>query len=560
MSFLQQKSTEVSIKFLRQIALECASLGSRQTKAVFKLLSEGRYMDVINFHVDYEDDNIDDIFYTRQIMALVSKQDFIPLGVDLDKVALEKFHEAEEKCRQTNIRLDNPKSADADVSAVFHYAIRKISRLLGDVPTLTSLDFSFGPGATTSIKRSRSHPRVKLEDQLACSINLVPLLGRLFDEVPCWVNDHLDPNTGNVKVSVEPAVLQFVPKTSLTKRSICIEPTLNTFFQQGIGRYLKRRLKRAGIDLSDQDRNKSLAKEGSIDGSLATIDLSSASDTISKSLVWQLLPYDWAVLLDALRSPIVSLPDGSQLLLEKFSSMGNSYTFELESLIFWGLAEGCLDHLSVSDEKRNKLSVYGDDIIVPTEAVELLKKVLEYSGFSLNWEKSFTSGSFRESCGADYVRGIDVRPFYLKEKVSVRYLYVFHNWLMRRFEFSLAKLVKSFIPPCFLIYGPDGYGDGHLIGDWKPEPLNRVEKRRGYEGFKFQTYVASPRRLKRLAKDYHSSTYALYMIERKVYTSDIMEVSTQVDHTTVPGFDSFALTTIYTFDNSVFCYHRARQK
>ncbi len=556
MSYNKQESAEDSIKFLRELALECASLGGPQSKQVFNLLDEGSYLSVINFTIDYETGDTNDIFYARQIQALVSKQDFIDLGFDLQKDALKKFKDCEEKCRETNIRLET-QHPQSDVSAVYHYATRKIAEVLGQVPNLDTLDFSFGPGATTSIKRSRSHPMMKLEDQLTCSTNLVSKLPEFLNEIPEWVNHHIE--SEKMTVWVDEAKLTFVPKTAKAMRSICTEPTLNTFFQQGFGKYIRKRLKRVNIDLTCQGRNRILAEKGSIDGSVSTIDLSSASDTISRSLVWQLLPYDWAEMLDSLRSPIVRLPDGEKIVLQKFSSMGNSFTFELETLIFWALAYGCLLHIESTNEEKKLLSVYGDDIIMPSRGVSLLLSVLEYSGFSVNSEKSFMSGSFRESCGADFVSGIDVRPFYLKEKISVRYLFVFHNWLMRRFEFHLASVVRRRIPAAYHLFGPDGYGDGHLIGDWNPLPLSRKEKRNGYSGMKFKTWVATPKKLKFLKRNIggwvsiRSSVYALYCAQS--IPSDplsYMDGKAAKEHNIVNGIDVFELHIIYTFSDQIY--------
>jgi len=93
---------------------------------------------------------------------------------------------------------------------------------------------------------------------------------------------------------------------------------------------MKKRLGLFGVNLRDQSVNQRYALLGSIDGSLATIDLSSASDTVSYALVMSLLPSGWFDLLDLFRSECVEVP-GGVIELEKFSSMGNAYTFELRA-------------------------------------------------------------------------------------------------------------------------------------------------------------------------------------------------------------------------------------
>lgn len=170
-------------------------------------------------------------------------------------------------------------------------------------------------------------------------------------------------------------------------------------------------MRRVGINLDDQTPNQRAALKGSSDGSLATIDLSSASDTVAKELVRLLLPEGWFNVLDLTRSKVGFLQD-KWIRYEKFSSMGNGYTFELESLIFWGLCIGVCTELDISTEE---VLVYGDDIVVPVAAYGLLEEVLTFCGFTLNRAKSFASGPFRESCGKDYFNGTDVRPFFQKD-------------------------------------------------------------------------------------------------------------------------------------------------
>jgi hypothetical protein len=208
--------------------------------------------------------------------------------------------------------------------------------------------------------------------------------------------------------------LFFVPKSAKTDRAICVEPHSMPPLQRGIGLYLSRSLKRAGIDISKQDRvNAALAKEGSVSGSYATIDLSAASDTISISLVSELFDNEWFDLLSSLRAPYTKLPNGCFIENEKFSSMGNGFTFELETMIFYALALSVKDIVGCSGQ----VSVFGDDIIVPTEMAQDLILVLKACGLKTNTDKTFISGPFRESCGSDYFNGHNVRPYFYKELI-----------------------------------------------------------------------------------------------------------------------------------------------
>ncbi len=185
--------------------------------------------------------------------------------------------------------------------------------------------------------------------------------------------------------------------------------------QRSVGNWIRKRLRKFGVNLNDQTENQRLAKVGSISGTCATIDLASASDTISDRVVWDLLPHQWYVVLDSLRSKRGTLPSGELIRWEKFSSMGNGFTFELESLLFWAISRAVV---MANNDDISLLSIYGDDIIVPTGSAANLITVLTDFGFSTNVDKSFVSGPFRESCGRHYHNGIDVTPFYIRKPIN----------------------------------------------------------------------------------------------------------------------------------------------
>jgi len=282
-----------------------------------------------------------------------------------------------------------------------------------------------------------------------------------------------------------------VPKNAKTDRVIAIEPQMNLWIQKGIGGLIRKRLRRVGIDLDTQENNQKLALEGSKTDKLATVDLSSASDTISLRLVAELLPDDWFSAIEHARSPVGVLPDGTEVSYQKVSSMGNGFTFELETLIFWGLCEAVLE---LHDEEERRLLVYGDDIVISGNVYEPLCKLLSFCGFTVNPKKSFASGPFRESCGKHYFNGCDVTPFYIREDVvsTDRLLLVLNNirrhasrglpWgLDGRFKPTYEKF-KGLLPEYFRRPRiSDGYGDSSLFGDF-----DEVRPRRapwGHEGF-----------------------------------------------------------------------------
>lgn len=236
-----------------------------------------------------------------------------------------------------------------------------------------------------------------------------------------------------------------VPKDNRKSRLICIEPTLNMFFQQGLMKVIERRLKGVGLSFVDQqEKNKYLAWKSSITGSHSTVDFSSASDRISYDLVKYLLPPQWFSYLDRFRASKLEI-GGSTVPLSCFSTMGNAYTFPLETLIFWAIAESCCDKQL---DSRN-VHVFGDDVIIPSEHAALFLHVSLNVGFLPNVDKTFTVGRFRESCGGDYLAGKDVRPFYVTRASQETQKYGLLGWL--HILFNRLKSV------CIRIHGPLNY-------------------------------------------------------------------------------------------------------
>jgi hypothetical protein len=232
--------------------------------------------------------------------------------------------------------------------------------------------------------------------------------------------------------------LSYVPKSWKISRTICTEPLLNMFYQQGIRTLLEGRIRQVfGIDFSDQpDRNVRLARQGSITGDFGTIDLSSASDSISLNLCRELIPREPLSWLMRCRSPVTTLPGGETIELHMISSMGNGYTFPLQTMIFSALVKAVYKLHGIPIMKPYKRSdgnfaVFGDDIIVRREVYDLTCRCLEILGFTVNLEKSFNEGHFRESCGSDFYLGRNLRGVYLKRLLNAGDFYTAINRLNR---------------------------------------------------------------------------------------------------------------------------------
>lgn len=354
----------------------------------------------------------DDFWLDYQAVKLLSKCPGLDTGIDTARVAYAKFIECEQLCSETNANFSVGRFPPwaGRVYSILDRARDKILSILGVVPELEKLDFTFGPGANYGVRGDTSSYS-KLHSTLECTRTLLPLLPDFLGEFPGWI----DGCEADVSI-VQGSELTLVPKDAKTDRPICIEPLLNGLGQKGIGAYLKGRLLRHGIDLRDQSINQRLAAEAYSRG-LATVDFSSASDTISYTLVWSLLPTAWAEFLDHFRCPRYQV-DETWYNFQKYSSMGNAYTFELETLIFYSLASATMQELGIRPQAGFNVSVYGDDVIIPREAFDLYQQVCEVAGFRVNQDKSFHHGSFFESCGGDYFQGHLVTPFRVKSTLD----------------------------------------------------------------------------------------------------------------------------------------------
>lgn len=460
------------------------------------------------------------VYHARQALAYFQKLSDLDIGIDKEQVALEGFLASEQRCAETNLYFrmvrEGQLAFPTDVHIQLEHARNWISKVLGEIPDLTDLGYRFGPGGTRGCPRREASIHGKVVEKLQCSEELYPYAQALLGELPHLASVHSSltrvdedgDEWDSVDLELSCSRLNFVPKNAKTYRSIGAEPGLNVMFQLGIGDYMANRLAAFGLDIREQGPNQTLAQIGSLTGDLATLDLSSASDNISREIVAHLLPLDWYILLSRGRSGKIELPNGKIVQQQKFSSMGNGYTFPLETLIFWGLARSAV-MATVGMTGLNQTRVYGDDIIVPVGADAELRRLLTYTGFVVNEKKSYSQGPFRESCGADWYFGFPVRPYYPRGWVSTQSLFVLHNFYVRRHDAVRARRVANLIHPAHRIYGPDGFGDGHLIGVG-PRYLTEHHRDIGFSGYFFYSYVAVPNRAVREGNDRVETAVALY--------------------------------------------------
>jgi len=176
--------------------------------------------------------------------------------------------------------------------------------------------------------------------------------------------------------------------------------------------------------------------------------------------------------------------------------MGNGFTFQLETLIFYSIAWAVCKYLHV-DVKN--VSVYGDDVIIPCKAFEKYVEVCAFYGFTVNKSKSYTSSScFRESCGSHFFSGVNCKPYFLKEvivddlacyKVANGIRRLSHNpdlgYCDARFYTTWLTLRNAVKRPKFI---PEFYGDGGFIVNFdEAKPFRAKYNIEGY----FTKHVAA---------------------------------------------------------------------
>lgn len=208
--------------------------------------------------------------------------------------------------------------------------------------------------------------------------------------------------------------------------------------------------------------------------------MSSASDSLTSELLSRILPRKWyrAILSFSPRtfSRFEESKNSKGKRVEKFYSshsillMGNAATFPVETLVFYCLAKAFGNLMNV----EGKYSVYGDDIIVPSEIGDNMITMFEAVGVKVNREKTFVNGPFRESCGADYHTGIPVRPFVLSnsdegteisKNAYLSWLFIVTNGVLRRWsQYEVPRTIKWLLSEIFFVQGsvfriPPHWGD-----------------------------------------------------------------------------------------------------
>lgn len=454
------------------------------------------------------------------------------------------FFRAEERCAEANnfwlglepssgrdtsypINLDSIQ-VDSNVKYILKEASRIINRVIS-LPWKKSSKIYFGPGSAQVFNYDRkdgSRASFKTKERLWKLANadssdkfanaskwIVP--NRTFQPSAFFDNALSEYITERCDGELEQCdIISCVPKNNEKFRTIGIGSVIGVASQHVIGDYIRTCLQRYGVDLKSLAvRHREFAYVGSVNGRYSTLDFSQASDSISYGLVQLLFNNTKSSdkvrhlfeLMNQCRARyyVVENSEGYYDLrdkkpYEKFSPMGNCFTFELESLIFMAIGTAIqkrLGFLRFIREYRGPVifgcadpTSFGDDLIftigrLTKYELALIKRWLWYFGLTLNDEKSYCRGEgFRESCGADFCHGRFVRGFYFQQSELtvldvIRLLNFFHCYhsvsykvlmtypvlkdVMRRYNLDnycvgldkASRLldVYKIIPNCFLI-------------------------------------------------------------------------------------------------------------
>ena len=365
-----------------------------------------------------DDPSIEAIYAVRQLTLIFSKM-LLPCTPVRERKAMEDYVQCDKEVG--NVESCMPHSDVAEFGRMAQLLFGDLFRDLDRKIWNNEIVPKHGPGAVAEKLTSNGKYRTRYwTDRL---------------ESVFHVGDFLYPNARFIPDIYEDDGVQFlepgaelpsrvvsVPKTLKTPRIIAIEPSTVQYVQQGILEVISEKIHSTFLSelmgTKDQTPNQDLAKEGSLTGDLATLDLSEASDRVSCLLVENLMQHNplSREAVFACRSLRASVPGQGIIPLSKFASMGSALCFPFEAMVFLTIIflgiERELGYQMTSKKDVypfiGQVRVYGDDLIVPVRYVHTVVDLLEHFGARVGRPKSFWNGKFRESCGKEYYAGYDV--------------------------------------------------------------------------------------------------------------------------------------------------------
>lgn len=411
----------------------------------------------------------------RMILSLCKKMQPFDPDIELTESAVSTFHSTDNECVEQ--LPDTPLTR----------TISSMSRVvLPELNAYEDHDYKHGPGAVYEpIKGNQKWSH--LFDQLTklkwlpSSFDMFVMNYRLFNS---GISHVFGDETAIVDSPPERVSrLSVVPKTARSMRTITLEPAMLQFIQQGCNATLRSNIKKCGIlsrclDLSDQSKNQHLARVGSLTKRWSTIDLKSASDLLSITLVERCFANHPRFKQDLLDCRSTSYTcDNVVRTLRKYAGMGNATTFPVQSVAFAMVSiasilvqDGRIPSYRNCRRAAQHIRVFGDDIIIDSKYASGVCSDLESVGLRVNRDKSFLNGDFKESCGLDAFKGYDVTPVYLKydpddllrDERVVQNLVSCSNKLYLKGYYAASDVIKRWVEDH---YGPLPYvtsRSGHL--------------------------------------------------------------------------------------------------
>jgi hypothetical protein len=387
-------------------------------------------------------------FVSSYLLSNITKKWYPKDTRRADENAKEKFLASNKKCKDWRLRVEM--ESDRELIGEFQRELDDFFHPGGLllVPNMFELleHARVGPGSAVGARGFSLYAKLFSSQLTTTSLDLDFAFRGYIARFP-----RFDEAVANCRqILGEPLIVEgsrcsFAPKTTDCSRMICVEPSLNMYYQLGLGAVLEARLRdQFRLDLATQPQmNRRLAQYGSKTGRFATIDLSSASDSISLRMCKRFLPKWVYYLLVRLRSPVTRIGDQT-VRLNMMSTMGNGFTFPLQTIIFSSLIRAAyrVSGFEIHDSNPN-WACFGDDLIVEAGCFRNVCRLLDLLGFVRNSAKTFNEGPFRESCGTDWYFGQPVRPVFVKKLDSLQDIFVSINLLNEWSSYTGIPLIEG---------------------------------------------------------------------------------------------------------------------
>lgn len=390
--------------------------------------------------------------------------------------------EAKEKFKATQLRCAEPIDMTRSLMLVLQRARRIAKGILGEYDKEEHKHCCrFGKRACNGTPYRSSYLDTKLmSSPFTGSTEHISWLRECLqqDEI---LNDIWMTSLNDLRVrAVECLQYACVPKSFKAHRGMMPNTLAGTFYSSGLGKMFEVRLKRRRLNIRKlQEIHKRLVRRASKTRKLVTADLSSASDSITLVLLRWILPAKWYRAVVHGRSRYVQIDD-EQIYLSSIVTMGLGVTFPLQTLIFYCLLKAIGELLG----GNHFVSVYGDDLIYSSHMHKYVAEIFPKLHLTLNEDKTYVQDHFRESCGGDYYRGVDVRPYqpegcgqHLYGPGRQSFLYRLYNGLKARWcdedipvtlDYLLSELQFLDFDGCAIHQVPPSFPDGSGIKMDKP--------------------------------------------------------------------------------------------